>query len=116
MTSGASRLFAAKDKRGELNNMKNELVQHGIGRAQEVADRFKEKAYKHVDRFKKKAISRVRSRVCGAVGEGFFDSMFKKVVGGVKTMVGAGRKAAQTAVRQGIQTVKNKSRKPQACS
>jgi len=108
MTSGASRLFAAKDKGAELNTMKNELVQYGVGRAQEVADRYREKAYKHVDRFKQKAISRVRSRVCGAVGEGFFDSMFKKVVTGVKTMVGAGKKAAQTAVRQGIQTVKNK--------
>ena len=108
MRTGASRLFAAKDKRAELNSMKNELVQHGVGKAQEVAEYYKEKAHKHVERFKHKAVSRVRSRVCGAVGEGFFDSLFKGVKSGVGKLIGAGRKAATTAVRQGIQTVKNK--------
>lgn len=99
-------MFKAKDKRAELNNMKNELVQHGIGRAHEVAEQFRDKAYEQVERYKQKAISRVRSRVCGAVGEGFFDSLFKTVRSGVGTLIGAGKKAATTAV--GLQTVKNK--------
>ena len=104
LKTSAVQLFAAKDKKAELNKIKARLVKHGVQQAAEIAERVKESAHKHVEKLKAKAVARVRSKVCAHVGAGFFSSigsMFSRAFNGAKA-------AAKVAVKQGVTTLKDK--------
>ena len=115
LKAGASRIYAAKNKKGEAAKIKKEIVAKAKERAHVIAEAGKAKAHAHVEQLKKKAIKRVRTRVCGDVGEGFFGSLFSGIKSVVGKLFGAGKKHVAAAVSQGVQTVKEKVRAaPQA--
>lgn len=102
MAATTRRLWKAKDRKAELNKVKAEMIKKGLAKANEIHEAGKAAAAVHVERLKKHAIKRVRSKVCGDVGEGFFSSIgnfFGKIFGGA-------RSAAHAAIRQGTHVIK----------
>ncbi len=110
LKSGASRIYAAKNKKGEAAKIKKELVAKAKERAHAIAEAGKARAHAHVEKLKQKALKRVRTRVCGGaeVGEGFFGNLFSGIKNVVGKLFGAGKKHVAQAVSQGVQTVKDK--------
>ena len=107
LKTGVTQLHAA-DSKADMQKIKTDLVAKGKAQLHEIAEEGKAKAQEHVERIKKKAVARVRSRVCGEVGEGFFSNLFKGVTSFVGRMFGAGKTHATNAITQGVQAVKKK--------
>ena len=104
VTKSAHALFKAKDKKAELNKIKTALVKQGVAGAHALTEVAKKKGLEKVEQLKQKAVAKVRARVCGDVGEGFFDS----IGGFFKNVFGKAKQAGAAAVKQGIHHVKEK--------
>ena len=104
----ATQLFKAKGKKAELTRIKNALVKEGVAKAHALTEVAQKKGHAHVEKLKKAAVARVRSKVCGTVGAGFFDGLIGKVTGFVKKAFGIAKKTGAAAVKQGVAHVKQK--------
>ena len=104
VTKSAHALYKAKDRKAELNKIKTALVQQGVAGAHALTEVAKKKGLQKVEQLKQKAVAKVRSRVCGDVGSGFFDS----IGGFFKNIFGKAKQAGAAAVKQGVHHVKAK--------